>query len=64
MSGMTSVVKAKSGPRFTRDHQLALLLIRHLGPDGAVRACYSNQWHSVLRAVEEQRKQDKPQRLV
>jgi len=52
---MATQLKAKPSPKFTRNHQLAILLIRHLGTDGAVKACYSNQWFEVLRAIEDQK---------
>ncbi|MGB8275784.1 MAG: hypothetical protein WCF16_11020 [Alphaproteobacteria bacterium] len=61
---MTSVSKARSGQKFTRDDQLALLLIRHLGTEGAIKACYSNQWFSVLKAVEEQRSRTEPRTIM
>ena len=51
---MASTQKAKSSRKFTRNHQLAILLIRHLGTDGAIKACYNNQWYAVLKAIEEQ----------
>ena len=52
---MASQQKAKPNAKFTRNHQLAILLIRHLGTDGAVKACYNNQWFEVLRAIEDQK---------
>jgi hypothetical protein len=51
---MASTHKAKPSRKFTRNHQLAILLIRHLGTDGAIKACYNNQWYAVLKAIEEQ----------
>lgn len=51
---MASTQKAKPSLKFTRNHQLAILLIRHLGTDGAIKACYNNQWYAVLKAIEEQ----------
>lgn len=51
---MASTEKAKPSRKFTRNHQLAILLIRHLGTDGAIKACYNNQWYAVLKAIEEQ----------
>ena len=51
---MASMQKAKPSRKFTRNHQLAILLIRHLGTDGAIKACYNNQWYAVLKAIEEQ----------
>ena len=55
---------AKAKPKFTRNHQLAILLIRHLGTDGAVKACYNNQWYAVLRAIEEQKSEKAGTRVV
>lgn len=52
---MPTPLKARSNGKFTRNHQLAILLIRHLGTDGAIKACYNNQWYAVLRAIEEQK---------
>ena len=52
---MASTQKAKPSRKFTRNHQLAILLIRHLGTEGAIKACYSNQWYAVLEAIEEQK---------
>ena len=54
---MASTQKAKPSRKFTRNHQLAILLIRHLGTEGAIKACYSNQWYAVLEAIEEQKGQ-------
>lgn len=54
MSGVTKATKMKSNLSFTRNHQLAILLVRHLGVNGAIQACYGNQWYGVLRAIEEQ----------
>lgn len=51
---MAKRTKAKADPKFTRNHQLAILLVRHLGTNGAIKACYNNQWHGVLRAIKEQ----------
>jgi hypothetical protein len=51
---MSDASKVRPGPTFTRNHQLAILLVRHLGVNGAIQACYSNQWYGVLRAIEEQ----------
>lgn len=52
---MPTALKARTNGKFTRNHQLAILLIRHLGTDGAIKACYNNQWYAVLRAIEEQK---------
>lgn len=52
---MAATLKAKPTKKFTRNHQLAILLIRHLGTDGAIKACYNNQWYAVLEAIEEQK---------
>ena len=57
---MASPAKAKPSRKFTRNHQLAILLIRHLGTDGAIKACYNNQWYAVLRAIEEQKTEPQP----
>jgi hypothetical protein len=51
---MAKRTKAKADRTFTRNHQLAILLVRHLGTNGAIKACYNNQWHGVLRAIKEQ----------
>ena len=61
---MATALKAKSSRKFTRNHQLAILLIRHLGTDGAVKACYNNQWYAVLQAIEEQKNEKTAQPTV
>jgi hypothetical protein len=52
---MVTAQKVKSSRKFTRNHQLAILLIRHLGTDGAIKACYNNQWYAVLKAIEDEK---------
>ncbi|HLF59240.1 MAG TPA: hypothetical protein VI732_06380 [Alphaproteobacteria bacterium] len=61
---MATQLKAKPSRKFTRNHQLAILLIRHLGADGAVKACYNNQWYAVLSAIEEQKHERAEARAV
>ena len=51
---MAGAVKAKQSKKFTRNHQLAILLVRHLGTNGAIKACYNNQWYGVLRVIREE----------
>lgn len=51
---MARAIRTSAEPKFTRNHQLAILLIRHLGTEGAIKACYTNQWHGVLRAIKDQ----------
>ncbi len=43
------------GRKFDRNHQLAILLARHLGLAKAEQTCHRNGWDSVLRALREQR---------
>ncbi len=57
MGNTCSATKVGSNGTFTHNHQFAILLIRHLGVNGAIQACYSNQWYGVLRAVEEQNRE-------
>jgi len=33
-------------------------LIKSLGYDGAIQACYENQWHGVLAAVDQAKRQN------
>lgn len=44
----------KAQPAAACDHQreLAELLVRHLGPQGAARACRENHWQGVMKIVE------------
>lgn len=51
---MTHDLSVILGRKFDRDHQHAILLTRHLGVDGAKRACRRNAWPGVLDALEEQ----------
>lgn len=51
---MANKTAANKGRKFTRNHQLAILLVRHLGTNGAIKACYNNQWYGVLRAIKEE----------
>ncbi|MEQ8166239.1 MAG: hypothetical protein RIC93_09205 [Alphaproteobacteria bacterium] len=39
----------------TRNDQIALKLIQHLGVAGAEETCEKNRWDSVLRAVRKQK---------
>ena len=51
---MAGTTKAKSSRKFTRNHHFAILLVRHLGTNGAIQASYNNQWYGLLCAVKEQ----------
>ncbi|MBL4614149.1 MAG: hypothetical protein JKY27_04650 [Magnetovibrio sp.] len=42
------------GRKFNANHQLAILLTRHLGWDGARREARRNGWSGVLMALNEQ----------
>lgn len=42
------------GRKFNANHQLAILLARHLGFDGARREARKNGWDGVLTALTEQ----------
>jgi len=42
------------GRKFNANHQLAILLARHLGLDGARREARRNGWSGVLLALQEQ----------
>jgi len=42
------------GRKFNANHQLAILLTRHLGIDGARREARRNGWAGVLTALSEQ----------
>lgn len=42
------------GRKFNANHQLAIILARHLGLDGAKREARKNGWGGVLRALKEQ----------
>ncbi|MBF0248359.1 MAG: hypothetical protein HQL36_09865 [Alphaproteobacteria bacterium] len=42
------------GRKFNANHQLAILLSRHLGPEDAKREARRNGWAGVLMALEEQ----------
>lgn len=42
------------GRKFNANHQLAIILTRHLGADGARREALRNGWKGVLRALREQ----------
>ncbi|MEG3617605.1 hypothetical protein V5T82_03965 [Magnetovibrio sp. PR-2] len=43
-----------NGRKFNANHQLAILLSRHLGLDGAKREARRNGWAGVLAALTEQ----------
>ena len=45
---------AYMGRKFNANHQLAILLARHLGLDGARREARRNGWSGVLQALNEQ----------
>ena len=40
--------------KFDRNHQLAILLARHMGFRKAEETCFQNGWKRVLRALREQ----------
>ncbi len=42
------------GRKFNANHQLAVLLSRHLGVDGALREARRNGWRGVVSALIEQ----------
>lgn len=42
------------GRKFNANHQLAIILARHLGLDGARLEATKNGWKGVLRALNEQ----------
>ena len=42
------------GRKFNDDHQIAILLARHLGRDGAAKTCREQGWTEVLTALGEQ----------
>lgn len=42
------------GQKFNANHQLAILLTRHLGANGARREARKNGWSDVLAALNEQ----------
>jgi len=42
------------GQKFNANHQLAILLARHLGAEGARREARKNGWSEVLTALNEQ----------
>ena len=42
------------GHKFNDDHQIAILLARHLGRDGAADTCREQGWDRVLTALDEQ----------
>ena len=42
------------GHKFNANHQLAIILARHLGLDGARLEATKNGWKGVLRALNEQ----------
>ena len=42
------------GRKFNADHQIAILLDRHLGRGGAEQACREQGWEDVLKALDEQ----------
>ncbi|MCW8915856.1 MAG: hypothetical protein OQK24_08375 [Magnetovibrio sp.] len=43
-----------TGRKFNANHQLAILLTRHLGFDGARKEARKNGWDGVLEALTEQ----------
>jgi len=47
-------VEISMGRKFNANHQLAIILSRHLGLDGARRTAGKNGWKGVLAALEEQ----------
>lgn len=42
------------GRKFDDHHQIAIILTRHLGLDGARRRCAQHGWRGVLKAIDEQ----------
>ncbi|MFC1673072.1 hypothetical protein ACFL12_02855 [Pseudomonadota bacterium] len=42
------------GRKFNANHQLAIILARHMGLDGARREARKNGWSGVLEALNEQ----------
>lgn len=47
--------RQRPGPALTKNDQIALVLIQHLGVDGALRTCDEKHWTGVRKAVERQR---------
>ena len=47
-------VEVIMGRKFNANHQLAIILTRHLGVDGARKTAGKNGWKGVLAALEEQ----------
>jgi len=47
-------VEVSLGRKFNANHQLAIILARHLGLNGARQAAGKNGWKGVLAALEEQ----------
>lgn len=47
-------VEVTLGRKFNANHQLAIILTRHLGTDGARKTAYKNGWNGVLAALDEQ----------
>ena len=43
------------GHKFNANHQLAIILTRHLGPEKARKTAKANGWREVLRALTEQK---------
>jgi len=43
------------GRKFNSNHQLAIILSRHLGLQGARQTAFKNGWKGVLAALEEQK---------
>jgi len=48
------IMNVYKGCKFNANHQLAILLTRHLGADGARREACKNGWSDVLTALKEQ----------
>jgi|GEM_PF-1446591 len=48
-------INVYKGRKFNANHQLAILLTRHLGIDGACQEARKNGWDAVLAALTEQK---------
>ena len=53
---MTSAVKeVYLGEKFNANHQLALILSRHMGSEKACKTAKKNGWEGVVQALNEQK---------
>jgi hypothetical protein len=52
---MARAATSASQRALNRHDQIALLLIRHLGVEGALKTCDEHHWLAIRKAVEKQR---------